>query len=80
MKNFVEQISIKFEGLLNPGEFGANCAVDEHTKIEVEIRISVDFRKVKYRWTDISIGGQSISTTNCLDSSSGSCFSENIEF
>jgi len=28
--------------LLNQDEFGANCVVDKHTKISVEIRISAD--------------------------------------
>jgi len=34
---------------LKQDEFGTNCAVDKHTKISVEIRISADIRKVKYR-------------------------------
>jgi len=41
------------EVLLNQDEFGTNCAVDQHTKISikipVEIRLSADFQKVKYR-------------------------------
>jgi len=50
MKNFVEQISIKFGGfLLNQDELSTNCAVDKNTKISVEIRISADIQKVKYR-------------------------------
>jgi len=50
MKNFVEQISIKFRGFWrNQGEFGTNYAVDKHTKISVEICISDDIQKVKYR-------------------------------
>jgi len=48
-KYFVEQISIKFGGFyLNQDKFGTNCAVDKHTKISVEIRISADIQKVKY--------------------------------
>jgi len=35
--------------LLNQDEFGSNCAVDKRTKILVEIRISADIQKVKYR-------------------------------
>jgi len=34
MKNFIEQISIKFGGFfVNYDEFGTNCAVDKHIKI-----------------------------------------------
>jgi len=47
-KNFVEQISIKFEGF-NQDEFDSHCAVDKHTKISVKIRISADIQKIKYR-------------------------------
>jgi len=42
MKNFVDDISIKF-GDLNQDKFGTNCAVDKHTKISVEICISADY-------------------------------------
>jgi len=35
--------------LLKQVEFGSNCAVDKHTKISVDIRISADIQKVKYR-------------------------------
>jgi len=37
------------EVLRNQNEFGTNCAVDKHTKISVEICISADIQKVKYR-------------------------------
>jgi len=41
-KNFVEKISIKFEGfLLNQVEFDTNCAVDKHTKESVKISIEI---------------------------------------
>jgi len=36
MKNFIRKF------LLNQDEFGANCTVDKHTKISVEIRKSAD--------------------------------------
>jgi len=50
MKNFVEQISIKFgDFLLNQLKFGSNCAVEKHTEISVKICISADIQKVKYR-------------------------------
>jgi len=50
MKNFVEQISIKFGGFYKiRDEFGTYCAVDKHTKISVDICISADIEKVKYR-------------------------------
>jgi len=35
--------------LLNQYEFGTNCAVDKHTKMSVEICISTDIQKVRYR-------------------------------
>jgi len=35
--------------LLNQDELITNCAVDKHTKISVEICISADIQKVKYR-------------------------------
>jgi len=35
--------------LLNQDEFDTNCAIDKNTKISVEIRISADIQKVKYR-------------------------------
>jgi len=55
-KNFVEQISIKFEGFLrNQDEFSTNLAVDKHSKISVQIRISADIQKVKYRWTAVGL-------------------------
>jgi len=45
-KNFFLQISIKFGGFLrNQDEFGTNSAVDKHTKISFEIRISADSQR-----------------------------------
>jgi len=41
--------------IFNQDEFGKNRAVDKHTKISVEIRISADIQKVKYRQI-ISVG------------------------
>jgi len=35
--------------LRNQDEFGTNCAVDKCTKISMEIRLSADIQKVKYR-------------------------------
>jgi len=49
MKNFVEDISIKFRYFLNQEQFGANYVVEKYTKIPVEIHISADIQKVKYR-------------------------------
>jgi len=46
--------------LLKQDEFGSNCAVDKHSKISVEVRVSVDIQKVKYRWTDLSVGLYSV--------------------
>jgi len=47
-KNFIEQISIN-SGFFTEDEFDSNCAEDKHTKISVEIRISADIQRVKYR-------------------------------
>jgi len=57
MQNFVVEISIKFRWfLLNQDEFVSNCC-SKHSKISVEIHISADIQKVKYRrCTDISVG------------------------
>jgi len=54
MKNFVEQISIKFRDLyLIKMNLVQLCLIDKHTKISakisVEIRISADIQKTKYR-------------------------------
>jgi len=53
MKNF-EQITIKVGRFyVIQDEFGTNCAVDKHTKIpvkiSVEICVTADILKVKYR-------------------------------
>jgi len=55
MKNFVEQILIKFRSFYLIDELGSICAVDKHTEISVKIRISADIKKGKYRWTDMSV-------------------------
>jgi len=60
LKNLVEQIPINFGGFPikfrgYQDEFGTNCAVGKHTKLLVEIRLSVDIQKLKYRWTDILV-------------------------
>jgi len=52
MKNCLKKI---WRILFNQDEFDTNCAVDKYTKmlikILVEIRISADIQKVKYRPT-----------------------------
>jgi len=35
--------------LRNQDEFVTNCAVNKHTKISMEIRLSADIQKVNYR-------------------------------
>jgi len=54
MKNFTEQIRRIVRSLHNQDKFGVNYAVEKHTKISVEIRISANIPNDKYRWTNIS--------------------------
>jgi len=53
MKNFVEQIPIKFEGFFVIKRNLVQNAIDKYTKISVklsmEIRILADIQNVKYR-------------------------------
>jgi len=49
MKNFVEQISIKFGGFYLNKMNLIQTAVDKHTKISVKVCISADIQKSKYR-------------------------------
>jgi len=42
MKNFIEQISIKFEGfLLNHDDFGTNCAEDTNISVKISEKICI---------------------------------------